>query len=247
MRYIRKIISPRFRKNEDLFVSLHKILGFKPKNISFYKQAFTHRSMNYKDHLGYAVNYERLEFLGDAVLGMIVASYLYNEVPGGDEGYLTQMRSKLVSRKYLNELGKDLRLIELMKCKIPLTQFGVNVHGNLLEALIGAIFLDRNYTYCEKFIRKSILPSRINIEALESTVVSYKSLVIEWCQKNKYAFKYDTFEALESGDIRYFQSKLFIKDKLLGQAKSTSKKKAEESVSKQFFLDLKSKMKDFSL
>jgi len=110
-------------------MELSKILGFKPKNITFYKNAFTHRSMNIKDASGNTINYERLEFLGDAMLSSVIASYLYLEVPSGDEGYLTKMRSKIVSRKHLNELGKELKLIKLVESKIPATQFGDNIQN----------------------------------------------------------------------------------------------------------------------
>ena len=98
------------------------------------------------------MNYESFEFLGDAMLSTIISKYLFNEVPEGDEGYLTKMRSKIVSRRNLNELGKDLKLDQILKIKITGRNFGQNIHGNVFEALIGAIYLDRGYKYCEKFI-----------------------------------------------------------------------------------------------
>ena len=153
---IRNILNSRFKRNGNFFMELTKILGFKPKNVKYFRKAFTHRSMNIKDTKGDPFNYERLEFLGDAMLSSVIASHLYLEVPSGDEGYLTKMRSKVVSREHLNELGKDLELINLVESKIPAGQFGDNIHGNLFEALIGAIFLDRGYKYCEKFIFKRV-------------------------------------------------------------------------------------------
>lgn len=114
-------------------MEINQILGFKPKDIKYFRKAFTHRSMNIKDSEGNAINYERLEFLGDAMLSAVIASHLYLEVPSGDEGYLTKMRSKIVSREHLNELGKDLGLITLVESKIPKGQFGDNIHGNLFE------------------------------------------------------------------------------------------------------------------
>ena len=134
------------------FLGIKSILGFKPKNIKIYKKAFLHRSVNKRDKDGNPMNYERLEFLGDAMLGTIISKHLYNKVPGGDEGYLTKMRSKIVSRKHLNELGKDLKLLKYVESRIPKSHFGENIHGNVFEALVGAIYLDRGYTYCEKFI-----------------------------------------------------------------------------------------------
>jgi len=201
--------------------------------------AFTHRSMNIKDSKGDAINYERLEFLGDAMLSAVIASHLYVEVPSGNEGYLTKMRSKIVSREHLNELGKDLNLVELVESKIPTGQFGDNIHGNLFEALIGAIFLDRGYKYCEKFIFKRVIIPYVDIERLEGKVISYKSLLIEWCQKEKKTFDYNVYEDTGNDDVRHFSVKLSIDDKLISKARATSKKKAEEKASKRAFLFIK--------
>lgn len=223
-------------------MELTKILGFKPKTIKYYKKAFTHRSMNIKDTKGNPFNYERLEFLGDAMLSSVIASHLYLEVPSGDEGYLTKMRSKVVSREHLNELGKDLKLIDLVDSKIPPGQFGDNIHGNLFEALVGAIFLDKGYKYCEKFIFKRIIIPHVDIETLEGRVISYKSLLIEWCQKEKKTFGYNVYEDTGNDDVRHFSVKLSIDDKVISKARATSKKKAEEKASKRAFFAFQSKM-----
>ncbi len=235
MKHIRNILNSRSKNDGNFFVSIQKILGFKPKSIAIYKKAFTHRSMNIKDKDGHPINYERLEFLGDAMLGSVIASHLYTEVPSGDEGYLTKMRSKIVSREHLNELGKDLNLVDLVESKIPKGQFGDNIYGNLFEALIGAIFLDRGYKYCEKFIYKKVIIPYVDIEKLEGKVISYKSLLIEWCQKEKKTFDYNVYEDTGNDDIRHFSVKLSINDKIVSKARATSKKKAEEKASKRAF------------
>jgi ribonuclease-3 len=223
-------------------MELTKILGFKPKKIKFYKKAFTHRSMNIRDGKGNPFNYERLEFLGDAMLSSVIASHLYLEVPSGDEGYLTKMRSKVVSREHLNELGKDLKLIDLVKSKIPPGQFGDNIHGNLFEALVGAIFLDKGYKYCEKFIYNKVIIPYVDIETLEGKVISYKSLLIEWCQKEKKTFGYNVYEDTGNDDVRHFSVKLSIDEKVIAKARATSKKKAEEKASKRAFFAFQSRM-----
>lgn len=242
MKNIRNILNSRFKSNGNFFMELTEILGFKPKQIKFYKKAFTHRSMNIRDSKGNAINYERLEFLGDAMLSSVIASHLYLEVPSGDEGYLTKMRSKIVSREHLNELGKDLKLIELVESKIPPGQFGDNIHGNLFEALVGAIFLDRSYKYCEKFIYKSVIIPYVDIETLEGKVISYKSLLIEWCQKEKKTFGYNVYEDTGNDDVRHFSVKLSIDEKIVAKARATSKKKAEEKASKRAFFAFQSRM-----
>ena len=223
-------------------MELTKILGFKPKQIKFYQKAFTHRSMNIKDSKGNAINYERLEFLGDAMLSSVIASHLYLEAPSGDEGYLTKMRSKIVSREHLNELGRDLKLINLVQSKIPAGQFGDNIHGNLFEALVGAIFLDKGYKYCEKFIYKRIIIPYVDIETLEGKVISYKSLLIEWCQKEKKTFGYNVYEDTGNDEVRHFSVKLSIDDKVVAKARATSKKKAEEKASKRAFFVYQNRM-----
>lgn len=216
-------------------MEITKILGFKPKEIKFYETAFTHRSMNIKDSVGNVINYERLEFLGDAMLSAVIASHLFREVPSGDEGYLTKMRSKIVSREHLNELGRELNLIKLVESKIPTGHFGDNIHGNLFEALVGAIFLDRGYQYCEKFIYSCIITPYVDIETLEGKVISYKSLLIEWCQKEKKTFSYNVYEDTGNDEIKHFSVKLSIDGKVVAKARATSKKKAEEKASKRAF------------
>jgi len=235
MNYIRNILSSRSNNGGNFFLHLKKILGFKPKNKTLYLKAFTHRSMNIKDEKGNPINYERLEFVGDAMLGAVIASFLFNEVPQGDEGYLTKMRSKVVSREHLNELGKELNLIELVESKIPKNHFGENIHGNLFEALVGAIYLDRGFKYCEKFIYSKIIRPHVDIETLEGKVISYKSLLIEWCQKEKKTFDYQVYEDTGNDELKHFSVKLSINDKVVAKARATSKKKAEEKASKRAF------------
>ena len=217
------------------FENIQKILGFKPNNIEFYEKAFTHRSSNKLDFKGNPINYERLEFLGDAMLSAVIAAHLFNEVPEGDEGYLTKMRSKVVSREHLNELGKDLNLIQFVSSKVPSQHFGDNIHGNIFEALIGAIFLDKGYTYCSKFIHKRVILPYVDIPKLEGKVISYKSLVIEWCQKEKKPFHYAIFDDNGNDGQRYFGVKLSIDNKVIAKARATSKKKAEEIASKRAY------------
>jgi ribonuclease-3 len=188
------------------------------------------------------MNYERLEFLGDAMLGTIISKHLYSKVPDGDEGYLTKMRSKIVSREHLNELGKDLNLIDFVESRIPKSRFGDNIHGNVFEALVGAIYLDRGYKFCEKFINNRIIEPYVDIEQLEGKVISYKSLVIEWCQKQKRSFNYDIYEDTGNDVIKHFAVKLSIGGKIVAKARATSKKKAEERASKRAYFALQDKM-----
>ncbi|MDT0538555.1 MULTISPECIES: ribonuclease III [Croceitalea] len=242
MKFSPKIFNSHPKQDGDFFLGIKRILGFKPKNIEVYKKAFLHRSMNKRDQEGNPMNYERLEFLGDAMLGTIISRHLYSSVPEGDEGYLTKMRSKIVSRKHLNELGKDLGLLNYVESRIPKSHFGENIHGNVFEALVGAIYLDRGYTFCEKFIQSRVIEPYVDIEQLEGKVISYKSLVIEWCQKQKKSFHYDVYEDTGNDVLKHFAVKLTIGEKILAKARATSKKKAEEKASKRAYFALQHKI-----
>ena len=242
MNFIRNILNSRSQKGGNFFIQIKNILGFKPNKIRYYKKAFTHRSMNIRDKNGTPINYERLEFVGDAMLSSVIASHLFNEVPQGDEGYLTKMRSKIVSREHLNELGKELNLIDLVESRIPKDNFGNNIHGNLFEALVGAIYLDRGYAFCEKFIYDKVIIPHVDIEKLEGKVISYKSLLIEWCQKEKKTFNYNVYEDTGNDELRHFSVKLSINNKIISKARATSKKKAEEKASKRAFFAFQTKI-----
>ncbi|MBC2843990.1 ribonuclease III [Winogradskyella flava] len=236
MSFIRNILkNSRSQEDGNFFLRLKDILGFKPKSKSLYLKAFTHRSMNIKDKKGNPINYERLEFVGDAMLSSVIAAYLFEKVPHGDEGYLTKMRSKVVSREHLNELGKELNLIDLVQSRIPKSNFGNNIHGNLFEALVGAIYLDKGYKTCSKFIYNRVINPHVDIETLEGRVISYKSLLIEWCQKEKNTFDYEIYEDTGVDELKHFSVKLSINDKVVSKARATSKKKAEEKASKRAF------------
>ena len=237
MSVLKKIFAKKSRSNEDgiFFGKIERILGFKPIELS-------HRSSNKTDENGNPINYERLEFLGDAMLSAVIAGYLYKEAPAGDEGYLTKMRSKIVSREHLNELGRDLQLIQFIDSKISSSQFGDNIHGNVFEALVGAIYLDRGYSYCEKFIDARVIIPYVDIARLEGKVISYKSLVIEWCQKEKKSFHYDTFEDNSISGERLFAVHLSIDNKIIAKSRAVSKKKAEEIASKRAYFAFQEKI-----
>ena len=238
MATFKNIFNSRTEKGGIFFFEIKRIIGFKPRDINFYEIAFTHRSTNEKNDIGEPQNYERMEFLGDAMLSSVIASYLFKEVPGGNEGYLTKMRSKVVSREHLNELGRDLELIKYVKTTIPIEQFGGNIHGNVFEALVGAIYLDRGYSYCEKFINKRVIRPYVDIEKLEGKIISYKSLFIEWCQKHKTSFKFAVYEDTGNDALKHFAVKLQLEGKTVAKARATSKKKAEERAAKRAYYKL---------
>lgn len=244
MNFFRKIFYKNSRPKQVgfFYTKLSSILGFDIENVSIYQQAFTHRSTNKVDAYGNPLNYERLEFLGDAVLGNVIAVFLFNHAPKGNEGYLTKMRSKIVSREHMNAVGKRLSLIELLESNIGTNSFGDNVYGNLTEALIGAIYLDKGFKEAEKFIQSHIIEEFKDLELLEGKIASHKSLIIEFCQKNKFPVKFETYEDESVGTTRYFAVKLFINNEIISKARATSKKKAEEKAAQRAYFALQNKI-----
>lgn len=244
MKFIKKIFSIKTRRalaKDGFFNKIFQITGIEPRNIDIYQHAFVHSSVNKTDANGNIINYERLEFLGDAMLGAIIANYLFKKVPDKDEGYLTKMRAKIVSRENLNNLGSQLQLLSLMKSNTSAKNYGQNINGNLFEALIGAVYLDKGYLGCETFILKVMQPY-LSIERLEGKIISYKSLLLEWCQKEKKTFEVKTEEDQSVDANKYFSAKLFIDGKQISKARATSKKKAEEMASKRAYFAFQEKI-----
>lgn len=242
MNFIRKIVNQHSEEDQKLYNELKKLLNFSPRGLNKYKKAFTHRSVQMLDENGNPINYERLEFLGDSILGSVIAAYLYKKVPTGSEGYLTQMRSKIVSREHLNELGKDLNLIRFINSNVDQSNVGDNIHGNIFEALIGAIYLDKGYNFSQKFIFDNVIVPYVDIEKLEGKITSYKGLIIEWCQKQKKKYKFDTYEDSGNEPVKHFSVKVSIDGEQVAKGRATSKKKAEEQASKRVYYAFQSQI-----
>jgi len=219
------------------FNRLKKITSLRPVNLKIYQKAFTHRSMHVKDVHGNYVNYERLEFLGDSILSVVVSKFLFDKFPSAKEGGLTKYRAKIVSRESLNQIGLKFNLIDLLALEQKIN-FGENIHGNLLEALIGAVFIDRGYLKCQNFILDKIIADHVDVEQLEHSVLSYKGLLIEWGQKRKKKVKFTTTS--DGGldpEINYTTS-VFINEVTVVKARGISKKKAEEKAAKRAYYAL---------
>ncbi len=214
--------------NSSLQRQLETILPFKPNNLSFYKEAFTHKAKNLKDENGRKINFERLEFLGDAIIENVVSVFLFKELPYASEGELTIMRAKIVNRKHLNELGQNLNITKLLGLKLSERQMGNDISGNLYEALVGAVFLDKGYEGAKKFIYSSMIDSHIDLVKLEKKINSYKSFMIEWAQKNHKDFEFVASNDSNNGKNNYFRVNFVLNNKKISHGRSSSKKKAEE-------------------
>ncbi|MBZ9627112.1 ribonuclease III [Psychroflexus sp. CAK57W] len=236
MKFLKHILNEsRSQRDGIFFQKIQEIVKVKLSSLPIYKQAFTHRSSKIKNEKGLIISYERLEFLGDSILGAVISTYLFENAPYGDEGYLTKMRSKIVSRKNLNMLGQGLNLSSLILSEIPADKLGKNINGNLFEALIGAIYIDKGFKACEVFINKKVIQKDVDLVKLEKRVVSYKSLMIEWCQKNKFPFEFIIEDDMGKDEEKHFSVKLIINDEISGKARETSKKRAEEKASQRAY------------
>jgi ribonuclease-3 len=174
-----------FRKEKELFSALYDILGFYPRDIRYYKQALLHKSMGRRNEKGRPLNNERLEFLGDAILDAVVGDIVFRHFEGKREGFLTNTRSKLVSRDTLGKLAKEMGVDQLIKSTDHSTSHNSYKNGNAFEALVGAIYLDRGYDACMRFMEKRILAQVINIDKVAYKEVNFKSKLLEWSQKNR--------------------------------------------------------------
>ena len=174
-----------FRKDKELYLSLRDIIGFLPRDISYYKMALMHKSVMHRNKKGKPVNNERLEFLGDAILDAAVGDIVYHHFPGKREGFLTNTRSKLVSRETLGRLATEMGISKLVLSSGHSMSHNSYMGGNAFEALVGAIYLDRGYDACMRFLNKRILSQMINIDKVAYKEVNFKSKLIEWTQRNK--------------------------------------------------------------
>ena len=183
-----------FRKDKELYFSIQRIVGFYPHRIDFFKQALMHKSIGKRNAKGRPVNNERLEFLGDAILDAVVGDIVYRHFEGKREGFLTNTRSKIVQRETLNRLAREMGVNELIVSSGHSSSHNSYVGGNAFEALIGAIYLDRGYDACMRFMEKRVLNELINIDKVAYKEVNFKSKLLEWSQKNRVKLEFKLLE-----------------------------------------------------
>ena len=223
---IKLFSSPR----KEFYLFLKDRIGFYPQKLSFYDIAFTHRSASRTDSQGNVVNNERLEYLGDAILGAVIADFLYNRFPQEDEGFLTKMRSKLVNRSFLTDLTYEMGLNGFIDSNTTNSIEKSHIYGDTLEALIGAIYMDKGYPSAKYFITKRILSRYVDLRELEQSDLNYKSKLIEWSQKNKHEVKFDTLEEYSQNTKQpRFVSIVEINNKEVGRGSGASKKEAQQN------------------
>ena len=222
-----------FRKEKELFSSLYDIMGFYPRDISYYKQALMHKSVGRRNDKGKPLNNERLEFLGDAMLDAVVGHIVYERFPGKREGFLTNTRSKLVSRDTLGKLADEMGLKRLILSSGYSNSHNSYVAGNAFEALVGAIYLDHGYDGVRRFMENRILSKLINIDKVAYKEVNFKSKLLEWSQKNRVRLE---FRMIKQGVDKessspVFNFQVFLEGVAGESGKGYSKKEAQQLAS----------------
>lgn len=212
----------------SVYNQFRKITGFLPGKLDLYELAVTHKSACLTLSDGTSLNNERLEYLGDAILNAIIADYLYLQFPESDEGFLTQLRSKIVKRKELNKLAYLLGISPLIVTNRNQHQEKMNLLGNALEAIIGAIYLDKGYYRAKKFVITKILDKHLDLERIARKESDFKSRIIEWAQKNKEEISFVSQESPDEGRDTVFISRIVLHDQELGSGTGYSKKDAEQ-------------------
>ena len=229
-----------FRKEKELFSSLYEILGFYPHNIEYYRQALMHKSIGRRNDKGKPLNNERLEFLGDAILDAIVGHIVYSQYEGKREGFLTNTRSKLVSRETLGKLANEMGLSQLLLSAGRSNSHNSYVGGNAFEALVGAIYLDRGYDACMWFWQNRVLGKYINIDKVAFKEVNFKSKLLEWSQKNKVRMEYRMLKQKQDENGSPIFSFQVVIEGIEGERGSGySKKEAQQLASKDTLQKLK--------
>ena len=218
-----------FRKDKESYLCFYRMLGFYPHDIRYYEQALLHRSSSVKSDQGRLLNNERLEFLGDAILDAVVGDIVYQKFEGKREGFLTNTRSKIVSRESLNHVAEQIGLSKLIKFSIRHSSHNSYMGGNAFEALVGAIYLDRGYAYCKDFMEHRIIGPYINLNKVSRKEVNFKSKLIEWSQKNKVEIVFDLInQSLDEFNSPVFETEILIEGIHACKGKGYSKKESQQ-------------------
>lgn len=224
---------PSDSQEKRLYRAIKSITGRAPYNLALYKLAMRHSSIASVNDRGLRESNERLEYLGDAILGMIVAEFLFARFPFKEEGFLTEMRSKIVNRETLNDLSRKIgikNLIQFHQNKSALSP--KSIYGDSLEALIGAIYLDKGFKFCRRFIIKKLINPHFDLNELVNTITNHKSKIIEWSQKENRKLSFEIVDQNQKNKNGQFVAQVFIDGEGFEKGYGFSKKKAEQDAAR---------------
>jgi ribonuclease III len=233
LRFFASIFRKRKASERELKEAIRNIFGYQPGNIALYRLAFKHKSMATSVTNGFRHSNERLEYLGDAVLGSIVADFLFKKFPYKDEGFLTEMRSRIVSRSNLNSLSRKLGIDRLVEASKDNNVTHSSILGDAFEALVGAVYLDKGYRFAQHILINQVIQTHLDIDELLTTEINFKSKIIEWAQKEKKAAEFILVEELGNGKkSKLYVVSLVIEGQEYGQGRDFSIKKAEQQAAR---------------
>ncbi len=227
-----------FSKDKKLYQSINNILGFYPGNIFLYKLAFLHKSASQDTKKGVKVSNERLEYLGDTILSTIVADFLFKKYPFNDEGFLTEMRSKIVSRANLNKLSQKIGLNHLIQKDKESNNHYRSIEGDTFEALIGAVYLDKGFDFTYRVVIKRIIQVHMDIDELQHKEWNYKSKLIDWGQKEKKPVGFNVVEVVGSGYMKQYIVEVLIENVPVAKGQDYSIKSAEQQAAENAYKQL---------
>ena len=223
---IKKLYNRIFSNDKELATYIKSITGISPSNLKIYKQVFQHRS-KFNEPVD---NNERLELLGDAILDAVVCAYLYKKYPYKEEGFMTEMRSRIVNRKSLNEVGVKLGLVEKLQLnRRSMTDVSKDLGGNTFEALVGAVYLDAGFDKTSRFVHKRVLQNLIDVDVLEETNTDYKSQIFHYIQREGKSIEFKVVEQKQRNRRVFFVIEMEIDGKVISRGEGFSKKVAEQN------------------
>ncbi len=235
---ILKIQIRKTKNDKNLVIAIQNLAGLTPGNLALYKLATLHSSVGKENGIGFKESNERLEYLGDAILGALVAEYLFKKFPLKDEGFLTEMRSKIVNRESLNLLARKIGIANIVVYDKKNETLRQVILGNTLEAIVGAIYLDKGYTRCKKFVFEKLIAHNFNLDALATSQTNFKSKLIEWAQKEGKEVRFELIGVKKGSRHKEFQAEVHVNGEAIANGFGGNKKKAEQDAAFKAFEQL---------
>lgn len=211
-----------------LIAAIHNIAGFTPSNLALYKLATVHSSIAKENGIGYKESNERLEYLGDAILGAAVADFLFQKFPFKSEGFLTEIRSRIVNRESLNLVARKIGVANIVQFDQKNSHLQQVILGNTLEALVGAIYLDKGYLRTKKFVISKLINPYYNVDDLVNSDSNFKSKIIEWSQREGKDVRFEIVDVKKGRNHKEFTAQVLVNSEIKGTGYGNSKKKAEQ-------------------